>query len=379
MGSSEKFCLRWNDFESNISVAFQELREDKDFFDVTLACDDDQIQAHKLILSACSPFFRSILRRNRHEHPLLYLKGVKFTDLVSVLNFMYHGEVNVAQEELNSFLAVAEDLKVKGLTQNKSNSSQENIPVENQKKNPLPQQHEKVPNLPPPKRPRVSPLATRVAPSTYQAEANDITEVLPVKSEPISSEPSCADESYSVSGLDAEEVNTPNENIEDFEEYTGYQDEGYGGAAAGYNQQLGQTGNSGVLESLLDHEMTEGKSLLACIEASKKLAEDSVTADVDILLEQHISRQLGPDRTDYVCLLCSKYCKSRDECANHIEVHHLKIVRSCPYCTIELTSRGGLRQHISRKHREEHKLAKGIPKAKSDFGHFSNKPPAFSC
>jgi len=54
--SSDKFCLRWNDFESNISVAFRELREDKDFFDVTLACDDEQIQAHKVILSACFTF-----------------------------------------------------------------------------------------------------------------------------------------------------------------------------------------------------------------------------------------------------------------------------------------------------------------------------------
>ena len=104
MGSSEKFCLRWNDFESNISTAFRELRDDKDFFDVTLACDDEQIQAHKVILSACSPFFRGILRRNPHANPLLYLKGVKFTDLQSVLNFMYHGEVNVAQEVLTLIL-----------------------------------------------------------------------------------------------------------------------------------------------------------------------------------------------------------------------------------------------------------------------------------
>ena len=120
--NSEKFCLRWNDFEGNISAAFRELRDDKDFFDVTLACDDEQIQAHKVILSACSPFFRDILRRNPHQHPLLYMKSVKYTDLQAVLNFMYHGEVNVAQEELNSFLAVAEDLKVKGLTQNNSES-----------------------------------------------------------------------------------------------------------------------------------------------------------------------------------------------------------------------------------------------------------------
>ena len=128
MGSAEKFCLRWNDFETNISSAFKQLREDKEFFDVTLACDDDQIEAHKVILSACSPFFRTILKRNRHQHPLLYLKGIKYTDLVAVLNFMYHGEVNVAQDDLNSFLALAEDLKIKGLTQNNStNQDQENV------------------------------------------------------------------------------------------------------------------------------------------------------------------------------------------------------------------------------------------------------------
>ena len=118
MGGDEKFCLRWNDFERNISLALRDSREEKDFFDCTLSCGTRQLQAHKVILSACSPFFRSILKQNPHQHPLLYLKGVEFTDLQAVLNFMYHGEVNVAQEELNSFLAVAEELQVKGLTQN---------------------------------------------------------------------------------------------------------------------------------------------------------------------------------------------------------------------------------------------------------------------
>ena len=118
--SSEKFCLKWNEFESNVSTAFRELREDKDFFDVTLACDGNQLEAHKVILSACSPFFRGVLKRNPHAHPLLYLKGIKYEDVLAVLNFMYHGEVNIAQEELNSFLAIAEELKVKGLTQNQT-------------------------------------------------------------------------------------------------------------------------------------------------------------------------------------------------------------------------------------------------------------------
>ena len=115
--STDKFCLRWNDFESNVSSAFRDLRKEEDFFDVTLACEDSQMKAHKVILSACSPFFKTILRRNPHQHPLLYLKGVRSIELGNVLSFMYQGEVNVAQESLNTFLSVAEELQVKGLTQ----------------------------------------------------------------------------------------------------------------------------------------------------------------------------------------------------------------------------------------------------------------------
>ena len=120
MDTSEKFCLKWNDFESNLSEAFRDIREEKDFFDVTLSCGTQHIQAHKVVLSACSPFFRSVLKQNPHQHPLLYLKGVQFNNLLLVLNFIYNGEANVAQDDLNSFLAVAEDLEIKGLTQNDS-------------------------------------------------------------------------------------------------------------------------------------------------------------------------------------------------------------------------------------------------------------------
>jgi len=188
--------LRWNDFESNISVAFRELREEKDFFDVTLACDDSQIQAHKVILSACSPFFRNILRRNPHQHPLLYLKGVKYSELISVLNFMYQGEVNVAQEELNSFLSVAEDLKVKGLTQNNSEASSKVAPKQDSHKQSVllrdPPESDIPAGIPPSKRPRqvtntqnIVSQAPLQRPSYHaQEEEDDIQEVVPVKSEP---------------------------------------------------------------------------------------------------------------------------------------------------------------------------------------------------
>ena len=124
MASKEKFCLRWNDFEKNISGAFQEIRNDKDFFDVTVACEEGQVSAHKVILSACSPFFKAVLRRNPHQHPLLYFKGIRHSEMAAVMDFMYQGEVSVAQEDLNTFLSVAEELKIKGLTQNESDNKQ---------------------------------------------------------------------------------------------------------------------------------------------------------------------------------------------------------------------------------------------------------------
>lgn len=108
--------MRWNDFQNNISQTFSDLREVEDFTDVTLACEDDQqVETHKIILSASSPFFMNLLKKNKHNHPMIYMRGIKSTDLISVLDFMYHGQVNVYQEDLQDFLALAQELQLKGL------------------------------------------------------------------------------------------------------------------------------------------------------------------------------------------------------------------------------------------------------------------------
>ena len=113
---SEKLCLHWNDFKENAISAFGNLREDADFADVTLACEDGkQVEAHKVILAASSPFFQNLLRRNKHPHPLIYMRGVKSDDLLAIVDFLYCGEANVYQDNLDSFLAIAEELQLKGL------------------------------------------------------------------------------------------------------------------------------------------------------------------------------------------------------------------------------------------------------------------------
>ena len=117
MTNSEKLCLKWNDFQENTYLSFGSLREDQDFVDVTLACEDgQQVQGHKVILSAASPFFYNLIKNNKHSHPLIYMRGIKSTELVALMDFMYHGEASIYQENLNAFMVIAEELKLKGLT-----------------------------------------------------------------------------------------------------------------------------------------------------------------------------------------------------------------------------------------------------------------------
>ena len=114
---SEKLCLQWNDFKENVNSAFGRLRGDKEFTDVTLACEDgQQVEAHKVILAASSPFFEKILQKNKHPHPLIYLRGFQSQDLLAILDFLYFGEANIYQENFDSFLTIAEELRLKGLT-----------------------------------------------------------------------------------------------------------------------------------------------------------------------------------------------------------------------------------------------------------------------
>merc|ERR1712204_102017 len=116
MTTSEQFSLRWNEFQNNISTMFGQLKDDADFADVTLVCEDgQQLEAHRVILSASSPFFQSILKKNNHQHPLIFMGGVKSKVLKSIIDYVYYGEAKVSKENLNMFMEIAEELKLKGL------------------------------------------------------------------------------------------------------------------------------------------------------------------------------------------------------------------------------------------------------------------------
>ncbi|XP_037912353.1 protein abrupt isoform X2 [Hermetia illucens] len=113
--SEQQYALKWNDFQTSILSSFRHLRDEEDFVDVTLACDQRSFTAHKVVLSACSPYFRKLLKANPCKHPIVILRDVRAEDVENLLRFMYNGEVNIGHEQLSDFLKTAQLLQVRGL------------------------------------------------------------------------------------------------------------------------------------------------------------------------------------------------------------------------------------------------------------------------
>ena len=124
----DKFCLKWNDFQKNLSRTFKQLRNEEDFYDVTLVSEDQkQIQAHKLVLSSCSEYFSNILKHNKHSNPLLCFENLSTKDIQHVLDYIYNGEVQVEHDQLDRFLDIAEKLKLEGLNTVRKNEKEHDI------------------------------------------------------------------------------------------------------------------------------------------------------------------------------------------------------------------------------------------------------------
>ncbi|XP_076031066.1 protein bric-a-brac 1-like [Oratosquilla oratoria] len=115
--ANQQFCLRWNNYQSNLTQVFEQLLHSEQFVDVTLSCDGHSLKAHRMVLSACSPYFQTLLCEAACQHPIIILQGVNWKELKAVVEFMYKGEINICQDQLGSLLKVAESLKIRGLAE----------------------------------------------------------------------------------------------------------------------------------------------------------------------------------------------------------------------------------------------------------------------
>jgi len=121
---STQLALSWDNFQTNLQHTWRHLHQTEDFADVILACDVGQVMAHKVVLASCSPYLHSILMRLRHSHhqPVIFLSRISISDLTKLVTFMYCGQVEVEESQLESFLQAAVELQVKGLVATGDNS-----------------------------------------------------------------------------------------------------------------------------------------------------------------------------------------------------------------------------------------------------------------
>jgi len=108
--------LQWNSYSPCWHTALSSLRTTGQYCDLTLVVDDGHLNAHRIIVSSCSPLLARALSVCHHPHPALVLKGIKVAQMKSILDFMYMGETRVDQASLDSLLHIADELSVLGLT-----------------------------------------------------------------------------------------------------------------------------------------------------------------------------------------------------------------------------------------------------------------------
>merc|ERR1719341_989489 len=267
------------------------------------------------------------------------MKGVKYTDMQAVLNFMYHGEVNVAQEELNSFLAVAEDLRVKGLTQNQSSPQQSTSkkPMSNQQILPSSPPVSKTPQRAPEREPPKSSKLYHPPPSSLVVHDDDIQEVVPIKSEPLSSTPlpsphipmQVQSQAYSSAPQHPHQDQTVATYQEEpgYEEYEDYQGKVYTEA-----------------DTSMDHSITmQGTT-------SGKAGEPDRS-----ILHEYIKKDNINGRSVCVCTMCGKSNSQKRNLLNHVESVHFPnmFTYTCKYCGKTYNAKNSLNVHMSTSHRDQ--------------------------
>ncbi|XP_056648392.1 longitudinals lacking protein-like isoform X7 [Diorhabda sublineata] len=158
MDDDQQFCLRWNNHQSTLVAVFDTLLENGTLVDCTLAAEGKCLNAHKVVLSACSPYFEALLSKHFDKHPILILKDVKFQELKAMMDYMYRGEVNISQDQLGALLKAAESLQIKGLSDNRKGETSDRKPT---------------PAAPPPKSPQPASTLPKVQGLTIEQRARE--------------------------------------------------------------------------------------------------------------------------------------------------------------------------------------------------------------
>ena len=287
--SDDKYFFEWNRFGKNCRSLLRSFRDEEIFKDVTLACEGGQVSAHKVILSGCSSVFKSILEKSSQPRPIIYFRGVKLAELEALMDFVYKGEAYVPQPIINSFLSLAEDLKVKGLSEQEDSDG--HFPKENNNTAENEICHKEKSR------------------SKTKEELPGIKKLALVKGESLSLEDEYHDLFNKIQNEDEESEDSPAKESMESEDNPNESKEG-------------------------DHD------------------GDTMKPDRSMLLA-HISKENVNGKPSFKCDICSKSVKRKVQILNHLERHHFSgmFTYNCQHCNKKYNSKAGLSDHLYRKHR----------------------------
>ena len=304
MSSGENFLLRWNQFHMNIKMTYQEVHETGDYADITLACEDGEVKAHRIILSSSSLFFKDKVASLANSHPLVYLRGVKLQELSNIMDFIYQGEAEVRKEDLEAFLAIARELGVKGLTEQVKNTQEETV---------------------------VEELVEEV--KDNMVKEKEVEEDIVKEKE--------------VMGKEVEE-NIVKENIVK-------------------ENKVKEKVRKNMVKVLISEPTEKQESTTSTEDKAVKVErfeerniDDSVLSEVEALynsnatdnfeLEEKINNLVEKRNGMWTCNMCGKFNNSRFSLSRHVETHIDGFSHPCPWCEKTFSTRDALRTHRGRTH-----------------------------
>merc|ERR1712129_426525 len=314
MDSSSFLLLQQNDFLSNYAGSFQELRKTQELCDATLACGDQTIEAHKVVLASCSPFFRKTFSTIKQAHLFIYLKGVLHKVLVALLDYIYTGETQVAVEDLDRFIEVAHDIRIKGL-------AEEMLTKE-------PEKSDAFYNV-------LSKTETIIE---LDEEYNDQDGSSVIDS--FVEHFNLLGKGLKIEGNDdkklikCEKVSQPNPNIPD--------------KVLSDKKVLSDEDENG--ESVEKSVKTMTKSRKRFTSEAEKEQHEKLRSEIFARIEMY---QDSDEGSMWRCTECGKLLKRKDKLENHIESHLKGFTHNCSYCDKTRSTRGALRTHISLNHKDE--------------------------
>ena len=312
MRSSTFLILQQDDFLSNYAGSFQDLRSSEELFDVTLACEDEVVEGHKVVLSACSPFFRNIFRQTQAQHPFIYLKGVLHKDLLAMMDYIYTGKTEVLAEEVERFCQVGKDMRINGFddVQDDLNSSATKNKTMSENKNTLEDGKDETADV-----------DSRRLYKVYNRALEESDNILVGRKK----------DNFNENSLNKDS----NERFE-----------------------LEDTINTDQFSSNYQEEST---SLILNADVDKVIKKPSLSpeeekqnAKLQIEIEK-LSKKVVDDvlGTMWRCMECEKIFKKKYKIERHVETHikSLGFIHKCLQCDKTCTTRGSLRTHISINHR----------------------------